>query len=251
MKVISIILCILTIIMLGALAFSIIKNNDSLASNKEKRYILIYIFSFMVLMVSSVFSTLGKNLISIILFALFILLAIFATILLLQCKKNNEKKHTKPLVPQKLKKNLKVLKDSTDGYTYKVQTKLTCCDDVFQVQTIKDEEINIVRCICDKCKNEYEIFNSELDGYKVYEQNDLKILKNDSSIKECSKCKGKKYNVEITYGYMDYIDDDINEIKKLGVKDTTNIFTSMKTNLICKECNKKETGTVDYEYKQK
>ena len=50
---------------------------------------------------------------------------------------------------------------------------------------------------------------------------------------------------------MDYIDDDIDEIKKLGVADTTNIFTSMKMNLICKDCNKKEKDFIDYEYKQK
>ena len=99
MKIISIILCILTIIMLGALAFSIIKNNDALTSNKEKRYILIYIFSFITLMISSIFSTLGKSVISVILFVVFILLAILATIILLQCRKINENKHTKPLVP--------------------------------------------------------------------------------------------------------------------------------------------------------
>ena len=87
MKIISIILCVLTIIMLGALAFSIIKNNDSLTSNKEKRYILIYIFSFITLMISSIFSTLGMNVISVILFVVFILLAIVATIILLQCRK--------------------------------------------------------------------------------------------------------------------------------------------------------------------
>lgn len=251
MKIISIILCVLTIIMLGALAFSIIKNNDSLTSNKEKRYILIYIFSFITLMISSIFSTLGMNVISVILFVVFILLAIVATIILLQCRKINEKKHTKPLVPKKLKNNLEVIKDSTDGYTYKVQTKLTCCDDIFEVHTIKDGNTNIVRCVCDKCQKEYEVYNSELDGYKIYETSDLKIIKNDSSVQECSKCSVKKYNVEITYGYMDYIDDDIDEIKKLGVTDTTNIFTSMKMNLICKDCNKKEKDLIDYEYKQK
>ena len=247
MKVLTIIFCILTIIMLIALSISIIKNDDNSSSNKEKRYTLIYIFSFIILMISSIFSTLELNTIAIILFILFIILLVLATILYLKNKKTlNAKKQT--LIPNKLKDNLEVLKETRDGYSYNVKTKLVCCDNSdFKISEIKTQDTNIIHCTCNKCNKEYEIYNSELDGYNLSQDNEVKIIKDEYKEHKCL-CKKNSYDVEINYEYIDDT-DEIKDIKKLGITDLTNIYTSIKVNLKCNNCNKKEKEYLKNEFK--
>lgn len=248
MEILSIIFCVITILMLSALGISIIKNDDKNTANREKRYILLYLFSFITLMVSSIFSTLKLNTISIILFILFVALIILATLNYYKWIKKTESRHTKPLLPKKLKKNLKVIKDTTDGYTYKIKTELNCCDNEFEIKIIKDDKLEIVYCICSKCKKEYEIFNSELDGYKLTRDNDIKIISNNYENKRCSKCDNELFSIEINYEYIESL-DEIKELKKVGIKDTTNLFTSMQMNASCTKCNNKEKEITKYEYK--
>lgn len=247
MKVLTIIFCILTIIMLIALSISIIKNDDGTSSNKEKRYTLLYIFSFIILMISSIFSTLEINVLSIILFILFLILLALATLNYFGFKKNiNTKKQT--LIPNKLKDNLKILKEDRDGYSYNVTAKLTCCDSSnFKVKQIKTKDTTIIHCICNKCNKEYEIYNSELDGYNLQRDNEVKIIKEEYKEHKC-KCKNNSYNVEINYEYIDDI-EEIKEIKKLGISDLTNIYTSIKVNLKCNKCTKKEKEYLKNEFK--
>lgn len=247
MKVITIIFCILTITMLIALSISIVKSEDNSSSNKEKRYTLLYIFSFIILMLSSIFSTLEINILSIVLFILFLVLLSFATIVYIRLKKSlNKKKQT--LIPNKLKSNLKVLKEDRDGYTYKVKTNLTCCDsNNFKVEQIKTKDTTIIRCTCNKCNTKYEVYNSELDGYNLNQDNEVKIIKEEFENHKC-KCKENSYEVEINYEYIDDI-DEIKEIKKIGISDLTNIYTSIKINLKCNKCNKKEKDYLKNEFK--
>jgi hypothetical protein len=149
----------------------------------------------------------------------------------------NTKKQT--LIPNKLKDNLKIIKEDRDGYTYKVKTKLVCCDsNNFKVEQIKSKDTNIIHCICNKCNKEYEIYNSEIDGYNLERDNEVKIIKENFKEHNCI-CKENSYEVEINYEYIDDI-DEIKEIKKLGISDLTNIYTSIKVNLKCNKCNKKE-----------
>lgn len=244
MKVLTIIFCILTIIMLIALSTTIIKNDDKTSSNKEKRYTLIYILSFIVLMLSSIFSTLEINIISIILFILFLVLLIIATLIYFNNKKTlNSKKKT--LVPTRLKKILKVLKEERDGYTYKVKVTLNCCNsNDFKINQIKTKDTSIINCTCNKCNTKYELYNSELDGYNLDRDNDVKIIKEEFKEHKC-KCNNNSYNVEINYEYL----DDFEDIKKLGISDTSNLYTSIKVDLKCNECNKKEKDYIKNEFK--
>lgn len=244
MKVLTIIFCILTIIMLIALSTSIIKSEDKTSSNKEKRYTLIYIFSFIILMLSSIFSTLEINVISIILFILFLVLLIIATLIYFNNKKIlNSKKKT--LVPTRLKKILKVLKEERDGYTYKVKATLNCCDsNNFKITQIKSKDTNIIHCTCNKCNTEYELYNSELDGYNLDRDNNVIIIKEEFKDHKC-KCNSNSYNVEINYEYL----DDFEDIKKLGISDVSNLYTSIKVDLKCNECNKKEKDYIKNEFK--
>lgn len=244
MKVVSIIFCILTIIMLVALAISIIKNEEKTTTNKEKRYMLLYLISFIILMVSSIVSTLGNNVLSIILFIVFLLLMSLATLCYLKLKKGLSRKNKKPLLPKKLKNNLKVIKEDNDTYSYTVKTNLICCDESdFEVKSIKDKDITIIHCICNKCQTEYEVYNSELDGYKLKEDNSVKILKKEFKTKKCSKCKKEHHKVEVIYEYLNYIQDN----KPVVMTDPSNMYSNIKINLTCLECNKKEKGFIDHD----
>ena len=247
MKVLSIILCTLTIIMLIALSITIIKNNDENISNKEKKYMLLFITSFILLMISSILSTLGNNILAIIVFILFIVVIVLASITYFTHKKkiNSQKKQT---VPKKLEDNLLVLKESNDGYIYKVTTKLTCCNDnLFSIKYRKDKDITILKCKCTECDKEYEVFNSEIDGYKLSDDNEVKIIKTKYKEQQCKKCESDTYEVEIIYDYLENDNETIKELKDLGIKDLTNIYTKIKVNLLCKKCNKKEKGFINYE----
>lgn len=242
MKVVSIIFCILTIIMLVALAISIIKNEEKTTTNKEKRYMLLYLSSFIILMISSIISTLGNNTLSIILFIVFVLLMSLATLNYFKYKKGLSRKHKKPLIPKKLKNNLKVIKEDNDTYTYTVKTNLVCCDDdSFEIKSIKEKDLTIIHCICNKCQKEYEVYNSELDGYKLKEDDSVKIIKKDFKTKKCSKCKKESHKVEIIYEYLNYIQDN----KPIITNDPSNLYSNIKINLTCTECNKKEKGFID------
>lgn len=244
MKVVTIIFCILTIIMLVALAISIVKNEEKATTNKEKRYMLLYLTSFIILMISSISSTLGNNVLSIILFIIFILLIFLATFTYFKFKKGLSRKNKKPLLPKKLKNNLKVIKEENDTYTYTVKTNLTCCDESnFKVESIKDKDLTIIHCTCNKCKTEYEVYNSELDGYKLKEDNSVKIIKKEFKQKKCSKCKKDNYKVEIVYEYLNYIQDN----KPVIMTDPSNMYSNIKINLNCLECNKKEKGFIDHD----
>lgn len=247
MKAVTIIFCILTIIMLTALSISILNNDDKTTSNKEKRYILLYILSFIFLMISSILSTLEINIIAIIVFIIFLVSILLATINYFSFKKALNNK-SKKIIPNKLKNKLTILKEDRDGYTYKVKTNLICCDsNDFKIKAIKNNDLTIIHCICNKCNNEYEVFNSELDGYNLEVNNEIKIIKEESKEHKC-KCKKSSYKVEIDYEYIDSI-EDIKELKKLGINDLTNIYTSIKINLTCNNCNKKEKDYIKHEFK--
>lgn len=90
MKIVSIIFCILTIIMLILLSVSIIKNDDKITTNKEKRSILLCLLSFIILMIASITSTLGMNILAIVLFVLFIIVLAISAMNHFAC--NNIKK---------------------------------------------------------------------------------------------------------------------------------------------------------------
>ena len=177
MKAVTIIFCILTIIMLTALSISILNNDDKTTSNREKRYILLYILSFIFLMISSILTTLEINIIAIPVFVIFLILISLATISYFSLKKSLNSK-SKKLIPNKLKNNLDILKEDRDGYTYKVKTNLVCCDsNDFKLENIKGKDLTIIHCTCNKCNTEYEVFNSELDGYNLDSDNNIKIIK--------------------------------------------------------------------------
>lgn len=247
MKAITIIFCILTIIMLIALAISIINNDDKTTTNKEKRYTLTYIISFIFLMLSSITFTLKLDIIGIILFLIFFILVIIATLLFISTKKHlNSKKQT--IIPNKLKDNLTIIKESRDGYTYDVKTTLNCCNtNDFKVEEIKKDKLTIIRCTCNKCNTNYEVFNSETDGYNLEINNDVTIIKDSYKDHKC-KCKKNTYKVEINYEYIDDL-EEIKELKKLGINDLSNLYTSLKINLSCNDCNKKEKDYYKNEFK--
>ena len=247
MKVVTIIFCILTIIMLVALAISIINHDDKSTSNKEKRYTLIYITSFIFLMISSITFTLKLDVIGLIFFIIFILLVALATVIFISVRKSlNSKKKT--LVPNKLKDNLTVVKDSRDGYTYNVKAKLTCCNcSDFKVEEIRKDKLIIINCICNKCNTKYEVFNSELDGYNLQNNDDVKII-NDSFKEHKCVFKMNSYKLDIKYEYIDEM-EEIKELKKIGINDLSNIYTSIKISLSCNECDKKEKEYLKNEFK--
>ena len=247
MKALTIIFCILTIIMLILLSISIIKNDDTISSNKEKKYTLIYIFSFIILMISSIFSTLKMNILSLIFFILFLILLSLATIVYFKLKKSlNNKKQT--LMPNKLKNNLEIIKEERDGYTYKINTKLTCCkSNDFKIEQIKSKDVTIIYCTCNNCNNKYEIYNSELDGYDFKRDTKVKILKKEKDEHIC-KCQNNSYQVELKYEYIDNL-EELKEIKNMGISDISNIYTSIKINTKCNKCNKKEKDNFKYETK--
>ena len=248
MKIISIIFCVLTIIMLTALMITIIKTEDKTTSNKEKKYILLYIISFIILMISSIILTLENNILGIILFIIFLVVLTIATINYILYKKSLNSK-IKTIVPNKLKDNLVILKEERDGYTYKVKTNLSCCNDNdFKVEQINSKDINIVHCTCNKCQTIYEVYNSELDGYNLSSNNDVKIIKEKFKSHSCPKCHNNSYKVEINYEYLDNL-EDIKELKKLGIKDLSNTYINIKMNLTCNKCNKKEKEYINYEHK--
>jgi hypothetical protein len=80
-----------------------------------------------------------------------------------------------------------------------------------------------------------------------YDQKFLEMIKEEFENHKC-KCKENSYEVEINYEYIDDI-DEIKEIKKIGISDLTNIYTSIKINLKCNKCNKKEKDYLKNEFK--
>ena len=244
MKILTITLSVLTIILLVALIVSIVKNEKK-SINNEKKYTLLYIISIIFLMISNIMSTLINFKIAMIFFIIFLILLIIATINYIKIK-NKLSSQNKHIVPNRLKKNLKIIKEDRDGYFYKAKVELECCGtNDFKIQQLKSKELNIVQCICNKCNKKYEIYNSETDGYILVNNDNIKIIKEKYMEYKCSKCNNNLYKIEINYEY----EDEIEEFNNIDFLDITNIYSSIKVNIICNKCNKKERGYINHEFK--
>lgn len=173
------------------------------------------------------------------------------------CKKGKVK-------PEKLKENLIIFKEISDGYYYSPTYRLTCCKkNSFKfmvngnskksilggITLVSKDEGLCIKCSCLECNKEYEVFNSTKDGYDGYVCND-KIVDFELEEFKCNKCHESDFDVEITYEYADD-KEQISEIKDYLKEDNKDDFTNTYFGIVisikCNKCGKEYKRIVEYE----
>lgn len=257
------ILILITLSIISLLIFLNKKYNKSI-----KRKMLYCLISFIIVTISAILLEIPSipNIISII-----ILLSSFIFLYLLykETKSINKIQGNKeiPLIPYRLKDNLKTLSQSSNNYIYTSKNRLLCCEkssfklkfngklehnilNNYHIKPNKDNYLSI-DCICNKCKKEIELYNSVKEGYKVIFNTEEPEYKYDNLENfVCKKCTSNNFKVIVSYNYFDNPDEVksiLSLMKKMNKDDYTKTYTKIKLTVICNKCGKKHKNIIKHE----